>query len=50
MLAEVYRTETGWEFCCGCFYSYKDFKKAVDAFLAAKPSFMELWNRLNAER
>ncbi len=50
MLSEVYRTKVGWEFCFDCFCSYEDFKEAVDAFLAAKPSFRELWNRLNVER
>lgn len=49
MLAEVYRTKTGWEFCYGCFDTYEDFKSAVDDFLAAKPSFKKVWDGLNAD-
>ncbi len=49
MLSEVYRTKTGWEFCFGCFFSYEQFKSAVDGFLAAKPSFRKLWDSLNAD-
>jgi len=46
MLHDIYVTKEGWKFNAIEYYSYEDFKSAVDEFLAAKPYFKTVWNEL----
>lgn len=44
MLHDIYVTKEGWKFNAIEYYSYEDFKSAVDEFLAAKPHFKAIWD------
>ena len=46
MLHDIYVTKVGWKFNAIEYYSYEDFKSAVDKFLSAKPHFKTIWDEL----
>ena len=46
MLHDVYVTKIGWKFNAIEYYSYEDFKTAVDEFLSAKPRFKAMWSEV----
>lgn len=46
MLHNIYDTKEGWKFNAAEYWSYEDFKSAVDEFLAAKPYFKTIWNEI----
>ena len=50
MLHDIYVTKAGWKFNAIEYYSYEDFKAAVDKFLVAKPQFKTLWEEFEELR
>lgn len=50
MLHEIYVSRRGWRFNALYYDSYDDFKSAVEKFLAAKPYFRTIWNKIDNEK